>query len=286
MSQQQQGFIDLSAADYHADKISEQPTLSSSVAQVLVTHSPLHAWFAHPRLNPNYTSQEKDTFDYGTAAHAMLLEGSQAGLIVVEADDWRTKAARELKERARLEGKTPILARQLAKVERMAKTAKEFIETTELAGIFSDGRPEQAIVFKVGGVLCRARLDWITNDNKIVLDYKSTGDASPEAFSRQIPKMDYHFQECFYQAGVEDATGDVPQFFFLAQETEPPFACSLHGTSAAMQEVALSQFDRACRLWAQCLSTGQWPGYGTSVHYAEPPTWMMAEHEAHLQEAA
>ena len=43
-------LLEMTADDYHADKIGDVPTLSASIAQRLVTRSPLHAWTHHPRL--------------------------------------------------------------------------------------------------------------------------------------------------------------------------------------------------------------------------------------------
>ena len=68
----------------------DTPALSSTIAKILLTQSPYHAWCAHPALNPDYVEQQKDEFDYGKAAHALFLERREDGLAVVEADDWRT----------------------------------------------------------------------------------------------------------------------------------------------------------------------------------------------------
>src|SRR3990167_11354210 len=69
------------------------PALSASIAHLLIAKSALHAWYAHPRLNPNYQQTESAEFDYGRAAHAVLLEGDESRLHVIEADDWRKKDA-------------------------------------------------------------------------------------------------------------------------------------------------------------------------------------------------
>jgi len=61
--------------NYHLDKSNNPPSLSRSVAHILLTQTPYHAWLAHPRLNPDYMPDEDSKFDIGTATHAMLLEG-------------------------------------------------------------------------------------------------------------------------------------------------------------------------------------------------------------------
>ena len=49
---------DISAEAYHADPAPE-PSLSSSVAKILVNLSPAHARIAHPRLNPDYRPRSR-----------------------------------------------------------------------------------------------------------------------------------------------------------------------------------------------------------------------------------
>jgi hypothetical protein len=278
-------ILQMTADEYHADP-AQTPSLSASVGKILMSKSAYHAWLAHPRLNPKYQAEESGTFDIGTAAHALLLEGSRAKICVIEADDWRTKAAKEARDQARASGLTPILARHNVAVIRMVDAAKAFIETTELSGIFQDGAPEQTLVWKDNGVACRSRLDWLTKDRRVILDYKSSASAQPDWFSRQIANMGYDFQAAFYLRGLKACGHPNAQFVFLAQEVEPPHACSLHGIAPSMFAIAEAKVQRAIDLWRQCLTTGKWPAYDNRVHWAEATAWQMTQHEESLLEAA
>lgn len=53
------GVHDLDESTYHADPCAA-PSLSSSIAKVLLFKSPLHARYCHPKLNPQHQSEEKD----------------------------------------------------------------------------------------------------------------------------------------------------------------------------------------------------------------------------------
>src|SRR5262245_50563917 len=70
------GIYDIPLAEYLADPC-PAPSLSASIAHILLSQSPRHAWEAHPRLNPHYEPEEAEAFDLGTAAHAYLLEGAE-----------------------------------------------------------------------------------------------------------------------------------------------------------------------------------------------------------------
>lgn len=255
------------------------PALSASIAHLLVTKSALHAWHAHPRLNPNYRQEESAEFDYGRAAHSVLLEGSEKSLHVIEADDWRTKLAKEARESARADGKTPMLARQVHKVRAMVKAAQAYVAASELAGIFEDGEPEHSIEWRENTSRCRGRLDWISKDRRVVLDYKTTQSANPHSFIGMAVSYGYAMQEAFYRRGVKAVYGKTPAFVFLLQEKEEPFACSLVAFDPAMQDIGDRQAEYGIALWTHAMQTGKWHGYSTQIAHLEPPAWYLARAE-------
>lgn len=265
------------AEQYHADPC-DVPSLSNSVAHILIAQSPLHAWMAHPRLNPNYRPDESSRFDLGSAAHALLLEGNAAKICVIDAADWRTKAAKEQREEARANGLLPVLKKHDYAMRAMVKAARDFLASSELAGILDDGEPELTVTWQEGETRLRSRLDWLTTDRAVILDYKTCANAEPNAFIRNMGAMGYDMQDAFYTRGME-AHGEKPIFVFLAQEIEPPYACSLISLSNMFLEVANAKVDRAIKTWADCMASGHWPAYPRQVCYAEPPNWMMREHE-------
>ena len=62
--------------DYHADPVGPAPSLSASIAKLLVLKSPRHAWLAHPRLNKakaEEVEKAKRARDVGTATHKLVL---------------------------------------------------------------------------------------------------------------------------------------------------------------------------------------------------------------------
>lgn len=268
------------ARQREVDREDETPHLSSSIAKILLSRSPLHAWFAHPQLNPNYKPEERAEFDYGTAAHALLLEGDESKIAVIQADDWRTKAAKEARDAARTDGKTPMLERQLVKVRDMVRLAREAINASEIAEQWASGTSEQTIYWKHGTVLCRSRLDRLSDDCKWIFDYKTAENAEPEAFIRAALGMGYDVQEAFYRMAVRAEYEKEARFVFVVQEKEPPHAVSLVAFDPAMQEMAERRAERAMASWAACLASGRWPGYANRIAYAMPPAWYAARNES------
>lgn len=257
--------------DYLSDQFCSRPSLSAHIAQLLLTRSPLHAWTAHPRLNPHYRSKGVDVFDYGTAAHAIFLEGDESRFVVVEANDWRTKEAKELRTQARAAGKIPLLARQHAQVRTMAEVARTALQSSELAGIEWDN--EVVMLWEEDGYPCRGRIDSLSADRRIILDYKTTENAHPDAFARSAFGYGYDTQQAFYVRGLSTLGHPDARFVFLAQETESPFACSLIGLDPAATAIAAERVQYAIKLWQECVKSGDWPGYPNSIAWLEPPGW-------------
>ena len=275
-------LLTMTAEKYLADP-APQPSLSASIAKILLTQSPLHAKLAHPRLNPAYRPVEDSRFDLGSAAHAMLLERTSDPITWCDFEDWRKNEAKAQRDAARIAGKFPVLTRYRAVLEAMVETARDFIASTELAGILDTGTPEQVVVWKEGDVFCRIRPDMLSADRRICLDYKTTDSAEPETFIRQIGHLGYDVQEQLYTLGLA-ATGAHASFVFLAQEITEPYACSLIALSNAYRELAALKVKRALRLWDWCIKRNEWPTYGNQIMYAEPAPWDLAQldHEVAL----
>lgn len=260
------------------------PSLSSGIADIIANQSGLHAWHAHPRLNPNYRSQDKDEFDYGTAAHSLLLESDGSNLAVIDHPDYRTKAAREERDNARAQGKTPLLKRKMDRVVAMAETANKAIKESEIAEAWAAGISEQSLYWDdLGGkIKCKARFDRYTQASiRWIFDYKSCMSANPDAFLRSAVSCGYDMQEAFYRRGEKALTGKDfdARFVFVAQEKEEPFACSLIAFDPSMQEIADRKVAFAMTLWEGCITSGEWRGYSNRIHYMAPPGYYVAQNE-------
>ena len=257
-----------------------EPSLSASVAHVLLTRSAAHAWLAHPRLNPAWAPEATEQTEIGTLAHALLLEqDDDSRVVVVEADDWRTKAAKLARDEARAEGKLPVLAHKLAAVRAMVAVAHEAIAASELAETFATGRAEQTFLWLDGAAWCRCRPDLISADRRVLVDYKTTGgSAEPDSWARgMMLQMGYDVQAAFGLRAARVLHGVEADFVFVVQETEPPYAVSFVGLAPAFQEFAEQKRRHALTLWRHCREREAWPGYPSRTCWAEPPGWALTQ---------
>lgn len=277
----QPGIYAVPAATYHADPV-YVPSLSASIAKKLCLESRLHAFHDHPRLNPAAEPENGEHFDIGTAAHALLLEGN-ADLVIVDAPDWRTKAAKEARDAARAAGKTPLLARVVADVVAMVDALRGQLDahTDGGAAMFTHGEPEQTLVWvDDDDVWCRARLDWLRpgdNETPIAIDdYKTTsGSANPDSWARTMFAAGHDLQAAFYLRGLRKLTGapldDPASFRFAVQETYPPYAVSVIALNPDAMLLAEKKVLYALEAWRDARDRDAWYGYPRRTAFATLP---------------
>lgn len=269
-------LLDLPESTYHADDTGEQPSLSSSIAYQLVTKSPRHAWLLHPRLGGLRRPPTK-TFDRGHLIHKLVL-GKGAELAVIDAADFKTKAAREARDAAYEARQIPVLADDLADAEAAAaevltRLAADDIVlsgdsevTAKWTETASDGTPVQ----------CRGLLDHLRLPT--IYDLKTCRSAHPAAIQRSMPAYGYDMQAAAYRSGIAkihpELAGRV-DFVFLFVELEPAITITPCRPSGTMRELGERRWRRAVDLWARCITTGAWPGYTDGIVNIEAPQWAL-----------
>src|SRR3990167_3510134 len=168
--------LDIPEADYHTDPC-VAPSLSASLSHVLLTRSPRHAWWSHPKLNPDWAPDEAtNEQDFGRAVHALLLEGEigETRICAIEEADYRKKEAQQARDAARASGMIPLLFRRWEVAMEMVKAARDQLLQTELAFILDDGDAELTAIWQEGPIWCRGRMDKVSADRKVIVDLKNT----------------------------------------------------------------------------------------------------------------
>lgn len=278
----------IEASAYHAGMGTPTASLSSSLAKIILTQSPLHAWHACQQLNPDHEEKESAVFDLGTSVHSYILEGSEDSFVIIDAHDWRSKKAQDERDEARRGGFTPILMHQLVRVREMAAAVRKQLATfTDPPRPLTNGKPEQTVIwqeFDQDGkfpIWCRARVDFLHEDRLTIDDLKSTGmSASPENFIRaSLYGMGMAEQSAFYTRGVKAITGVEPKFRYIVAESDAPFAMSVVSLGPQAAALASDNVEQAIQAWRRCIYSGLWPGYPNRVCFADAPAWALAEAE-------
>lgn len=263
------GVIDeLDEATYHA-----HAALSSSGARRLLPPS-CPARFRWERDNGGRPNRA--TFDEGHAAHREVL-GVGAPLVIIEADDWRTKAAREQRDEAYAQGRTPILAATAEHVRGMAKALREHPLASDL--LKQPGRPEVSLFWhdEQHGIDRRARLDWlpeVVDGRVIIADLKTTTHAEPRSIERWVTRFGYHQQAAWYiDAAHALGIAETVDFRLIFVEKEPPYLTTVAELDHEAILAGRALNDRALGVYAECVATDTWPGYTSGIATVSLPSW-------------
>ena len=260
------GLYDIPAELYHSDPI-PGGSLSSTGARKLATECP--AAFKHWLDN---REPYKATFEFGTAAHKVVLDDGPE-LVLVDRDRWDTNEVKARLAEIRAAGNIPLKQRDLDKVHAMAKALREHPEAAELLEPGS-GIAEQSLFWDDHGIWRRARIDWLRHDGTIV-DYKSARSANPAKLPNHFNDLGYHQQQEFYRDGALalGLTELVCPFKFIVQEKEPPYLVSVVELDSTACGIGRHLNDRALNTYALCRENGEWPGY-LSTPMISLPSWV------------
>jgi hypothetical protein len=289
------GVYDIPEADYHADPVPGGSLSSTGARKLLPPSCP--ALYKHWRDNPEPPNQ---TFELGSAAHKLVL-GVGPKLELVDRDRWDTNEIKAKVAAIRERGDIPLKREPYEAVHAMAEALRAHPFASKLFAPGA-GQPEQTLVWtergvwyeQVGndnedayeqrsaGVACRALLDWLPNPRggRLILpDYKTCASAAPEDAVKAIARYGYHIQLAFYLAGLRalGLADERAEGVLVMQEKTPPYLVTVVQPDATAMRLAGIRVRQALDSYAECTTTGQWPGYSDDVVLAELPPWETKE---------
>lgn len=260
------------AATYHA-----LPALSSGGIKTLIQECP--AVFFHEYLNPETEEEDSTKFDIGTVAHLIWLEPHLMAerLVLIDADAYRSNAAKDARAAALAAGKTPLLKKHMPKIEAM----RAVLERELPPGLMRGGKAERSYIWRdpKTGVVLKARPDWVRDDDMLIVDYKTSGSAKPSNFERRIWDVGHHIQARDYLDGHMLLTKRRARWLWVVQATEAPNLVSIFEPTPGLLEMAAEDVRDAIDQYAECSRTGEWPSYTSTVQQVGPPGWAAAQHE-------
>jgi hypothetical protein len=259
-------------AAYHA-----HPAISKSHLDK-INRSPLHYWarYVDPkRLIPEPTPSMR----LGSAVHTHVLEldkWDSEWAVAPAGIDRRTKAGKETwaQFQAIAVGKQALTAEEGEAVQHMGRAVWGHPAAAMLLGM--DGEAETTHMWRDSetGLQCKCRPDWLSADGKVVVDLKTTRDASPRGFRHSVMQYRYGVQAAWYSHGIEQSTGVRPEaFIFVAVESEAPYGVGVYAADAELIEHGWRQARRDLQRLAECREADRWPSYSDSIETLTLPDW-------------
>lgn len=228
--------------------------------------SALHAWQALSQPTPSTAAMQ-----LGTAVHLALLEPGRYAVehVIGPSNDRRTKAWKEWAEaEARPLKLSPDEAVTVERIRESfevpeSRTAYDLIRRCR-------GRSEATAIWPDPeiGVLCKARADRVCvyEDAPVLVELKTARDASPQGFRSAVRQYGYDLAAAWYLRGFRLVGTKEPRaLYFVAVETEPPYAIATY----VLPELHLESAEAECLVYGQQFAeakrSGFWPGYEDAI---------------------
>lgn len=253
----------MTSDEYHA-----HPALgSTSVKNIL--RSP-----AHYKYESENKSEPTPAMVFGTACHTAILEPNHFLDSIAVKPKFEGTGARAKAEQWALEnhGKSIISADQLADIYGMLKsisghkTARSLLTGGAAEESYFDQCPDTGIVRK-------ARPDFLRQGH-IIVDVKTTTDAEPVAFAKQIANFMYHVSAAYYLDIVSNVLGQrFDQFIIIAVEKSPPYGVSVHLLDEGTIDAGRFLYKKALKTLKECRDSNQYPGYPDAILSTAIPPW-------------
>lgn len=215
--------------------------------------------------------EDTTVFAFGRACHCLVLEGEEAFIkefAVAPKCDKRTKEGKAIFAafEADLNGHSIITIEEFESIQNMRRAVHMHPFASQLLG--DDGLSETTIIWDdpETGLRCKCRPDRNPhNINHVLLDLKTTTDASAEGFSRSCIKFGYARQAAWYLEGMAQATGEPWSmdgiFAFIAVEKTAPFRVEVYTLDANFMAYGRLQCRTLLDIEVECRKSNYWPAW-------------------------
>jgi hypothetical protein len=136
------------------------------------------------------------------------------------------------------------------------------------------------------GLWCRIRPDHLIQDDPTVrpafrkseVNLKSTGlSAADEPFTKYAERLGFYFKAAFYRMGLAATEFWPHNQYYPVVESTPPHEVIVYRLDEDALDIGENEVKAAMLRLAECVRTGEWPGYGREVHHLTLPEWRLRQ---------
>lgn len=258
----------VNAIAYHSYIWPREAALSAGLAIDLIGYGPAEAWSSMMRnYDDLYSEQTRRRLELGTAFHMAVLEPDRvpSDIVLIDAADYKGKAAREARDIARSHGLIPLLPKEYDTLTPAVAALRNRIDgipfRTAPDGVFQEGAiAEASVVAEADGVWLKSRPDWLImgHDEDLIIDYKTTACRGGD-ISRLSRWLRWDMRAAFYMRCYTLATGRPVRYRYLVQQNRWPFMARFHDLAAEDLDIAMGDVDAAIATWRDCVRENNWP---------------------------
>lgn len=232
-----------------------------------------------------YQSEATPSQILGSAVHKLVLEPNDfKNEFVIEPNfDKRTKDGKAEFEKFQNENQGKMILKD--DIFKTAKIISECVLNMQgTANFLKDGKAEQSYFSEIDGIKVKCRPDFYNENLGLIIDLKTTSDASPSGFSKSIANFNYHIQTAFYSDIMQSLGKKVNKFLFIAVETKEPFLVGFYELDLVAIDKGREKYKELLSLWKWCVENKCYFQYGdfkdgkfNPVKTLNLPTWKFYE---------
>lgn len=257
--------------EHHANQ-----AIGSTLLKILIQQTPAHYLYAEEHKEESTPAQA-----FGSAIHEAILEPCLFKDKMIVEPKFEGKGSREARETWHLEnhGRTILKADQYEIIQGILKNISKHKQASKL---ISEGHAEESLLWidPETQVPCKTRPDF-KHEKHVLVNVKSTNDASAEACKMQIASYAYHIQAAMELDGASIVFDhEFDEYVYLFVEKLPPYGvnCFSLGFESIAEGRALKH--KGLSLLKKCQESGKYPCYDDSkIHPIGLPTWAFRTEE-------
>lgn len=230
---------------------------------------------AHYRWAVDHPKEATESMALGKAFHTLVLEPElfkQQYYVAAEKVRRATKKWDELEVEAA--GRTILKPDEFSELNAMASAIAAHPEARRCLDACKLHETSLSWTDLSTGEKCKMRADALSLPDNVVIDLKTTVDASPLGFERAIIAYKYHWQAAMYCDGLEAYAKKPFTFVFIAVESEAPWGVGVYILGAEMLENGRRGYKAALQKVAECKAKNSWPCYSDICLELSGPEWM------------
>jgi hypothetical protein len=216
--------------------------LSPWLAKILIQKSPKHAYHAATNRGSDEPSA---SMRLGSAVDRLVF-GVGDDIVI------KTKRGQEAEP-----GQILVTDVELAQAQAIATCVAETVPDLR------KGQIQPYMRWGWENVTCSGKPDHIDEDQWLITDLKTAHDLSDDGIVKSIELYGYDIQAAAYLDGAEQTyRWPSPRFRWVFVETDAPYDVRIIEPTLNMIQSGHTLWNKAKRIWKECITTGNWPGRG------------------------
>lgn len=237
-------------------------------------------WTLHCKTPAHVHGSEDEPssdMDFGSAVHVAVLEPHRFDRAVIRGPEGRR--GNKWKDALAEHPNSLVLPSPLYdKVLRMRDTVMRDPIVRQLSSEFAMIEHSAFWRDEETGLMCKCRPDLYRADESLMVDMKTTGDATKQAWLKRAMDMGYHVQDTWYSDGWQRAAQEpVDTFLFLVVERDPPFAHAIYELGPGEKDLGRRIARKALQRYAACAKANDWPGHMSGVQVMTFPEYVYSK---------